>query len=90
MVLIVAEFRFAVAAKRRDLEKVGTGPVEKVLEELQEVPLFLRDSLGYFAGSAHVSLDDFFWIGGDDDPLHPYLAEGLLVMVNRRRKTACW
>ncbi len=77
----------AVAAKRRDLENVGTGPVEKLLEELQEVPLFLRDSLGYFAGSAHVSLDDFFWIGGDDDPLHPYLAEGVLVMVNRRRKT---
>jgi hypothetical protein len=49
--------------------------------------LFLRDSLGYFAGSAHVSIDDFFWVGGDDDPLHPYLAEGLLVMVNRRRKT---
>ncbi|MGA9509325.1 MAG: hypothetical protein WBV55_11980 [Candidatus Sulfotelmatobacter sp.] len=77
----------AVAAKRRDLESAGTGPVEKLLEELQEVPLFLRDSLGYFAGSAHVSLDDFFWVGGDDDPLHPYLEEGLLVMVNRRRKT---
>lgn len=77
----------AVAARRRDLESVGTGPVEKLLEELREAPLFLRDSLGYFSGSAHVSLDDFFWIGGDDDPLHPYLAEGLLVMVNRRRKT---
>ena len=76
-----------VTAKRRDLENVGTGPVEKLLKDLQEVPLFLRDSLGYFAGSAQVSLDDFFWIGGADDPLHPYLAEGLLVMVNRRRKT---
>jgi transcriptional regulator with XRE-family HTH domain len=77
----------AVAARRRYLENLGTGPVEKLLEELQEVPLFLRDSLGYFAGSAHVSLEDLFWIGGNDDPLHPYLAEGLLVMVNRRRKT---
>jgi transcriptional regulator with XRE-family HTH domain len=77
----------AVAPKRRDLESVGRGLVEKLLEELRDVPLFLRHSLGYFAGSAHVSLDDFFWIGGDGDPLHPYLAEGLLVMVNRRRKT---
>ena len=58
-----------------------------MLEECQEIPLFLRDSLEYFSGSAHVSLDDFFWVGGDDDPLHPYLAKGLLVMVNRRRKT---
>jgi hypothetical protein len=61
--------------------------MEKLLVECQEMPLFLRRSLGYFAGSAHVSFDDFFWVGGDDDPLHPYLEEGLLVMVNRRRKT---
>jgi transcriptional regulator with XRE-family HTH domain len=77
-----------VTARRVDSGLVGTGFLEKLLEELQEIPLFLRDSLGYFSGSAHVSPDDFFWVGGDDDPLHPYLANGLLVMVNRRRKTA--
>jgi len=76
-----------VVAKRGDLGTVGAGFVEKLLAECQEMPLFLRRSLGYFAGSAHVSFDDFFWVGGDDDPLHPYLEEGLLVMVNRRRKT---
>jgi hypothetical protein len=76
-----------VAAKRRDLETVRAGFVEKLLGECHEIPLFLRNSLGYFAGSAHVSLDDFFWVGGDDDPLHPFLADGLLAMVNRRRKT---
>ena len=73
--------------KSADAEVVGTGFLEKLLEECQGIPLFLRDSLGYFYHSAHVSLDDFFWIGGDDDPLHPYLAKGLLAMVNRRRKT---
>jgi hypothetical protein len=57
------------------------------MEEFEEIPLFLRDSLGYFSGSAHVSLDDLFWVGGDDGPLHPYLEKGLVVMVNRRRKT---
>jgi len=77
-----------VTAKRGDAGIVGTGFLEKVLEECQEIPLSLRDSLGYFSGSAHVSLDDFFWVGGDDDPLHPYLANGLLVIVNRRHKTA--
>jgi transcriptional regulator with XRE-family HTH domain len=77
----------AVAAQRGDLETVGTGFVEKLLGESQEIPFFLRDSLEHFSGSAHLYLDDFFWVGGDDDPLHPYLANGLLVMVNRRRKT---
>jgi hypothetical protein len=76
-----------VAAKRGDVTDLGSRFIEKLLGESQEIPLFLRDSAEYFFGSAHVSLDDFFWIGGDDDPLHPYLAGGLLVMVNRRRKT---
>jgi transcriptional regulator with XRE-family HTH domain len=65
---------------------VHTGFLEK-LEECQDIPFFLRHSSEYFSGSAHVSLDDFFWVGGDDDPLHPYLAKALVVMVNRRRKT---
>ena len=66
---------------------IGPGFIEKLLEEYKEIPLFLRDSLGYFSSSARVSVDDFFWVGGDDDPLHPYLAKVSLVMVNRRRKT---
>jgi transcriptional regulator with XRE-family HTH domain len=77
-----------VVAKNADTGVVGKGLVEKLLEECEEVPFFLRNSLEYFAGSAHVSLDDFFWVGGEDHPLHPYLAKGLVVMVNRRRKTA--
>ena len=76
-----------LAVKSADPELVGTGFLKKLLDECQVFPLFLRDSLGYFYDSAHVSLDDFFWVGGDDDPLHPYLTNGLLVMVNRRRKT---
>jgi transcriptional regulator with XRE-family HTH domain len=76
-----------VAVTRGRAEIIGSGFLEKVLEEYKEIPLFLRDSLGYFSSSASVSLDDFFWVGGDDDPLHPYLAKASLVMVNRRRKT---
>jgi transcriptional regulator with XRE-family HTH domain len=76
-----------VTAKRTDAEVVGMGFLEKLLKECQAIPLFLRDSFGYFSGSTRVSLDDFFWVGGGDDPLHPNLAEGLVVIVNRRRKT---
>jgi len=75
-----------VTAKSADADIVPTAFLGKLLEECREIPFFLRHSLGYFSGSAHVSLDDFFWVGGDDDPLHPYLAKGLLVIVNRRRK----
>lgn len=81
-------FREPTAAVTRGrAEIIGSGFLEKLLDEYQEAPLFLRDSLEYFSGSARVSLDDFFWVGGDDDALHPYLAKASLVMVNRRRKT---
>lgn len=76
----------AAATKQADAGMASTGFLEKLLEECREIPFFLRHSFGYFGGSAHVSLDDFFWVGGDDDPLHPYLAKALVVMVNRRRK----
>jgi transcriptional regulator with XRE-family HTH domain len=76
-----------VAAKVSAADDVRTGFFEKLLKECQDIPFFLRHSLGYFSSSAHVSLDDFFWVGEDDDPIHPYLVKGLVVMVNRRRKT---
>jgi len=66
---------------------VRTGFLEKLLAQCQDIPFFLHHALEYFSGSAQVSLDDFFWVGGEDDPLHPYLAKGLVALVNRRRKT---
>jgi transcriptional regulator with XRE-family HTH domain len=74
-------------AKSAAGDVIGTGFLEKLQEECQELPFFLRHSLGYFSGSTHISLDDFFWVGGGNDPLHSYLAQGLVVVVNRRRKT---
>jgi hypothetical protein len=50
--------------------------------------LFLRNSFDWLSTSANISLDDFFWIGGDRDSLHPYRTNGLLALVNRRRETA--
>ena len=76
-----------VAHISADAGAVPIGFLSKLLEECQEIPFFLRHSLGYFAGSTRVSLEDFFWVGGDANPLHPYLTKGLVVMVNRRRKT---
>jgi hypothetical protein len=59
-----------------------------MLEELEDPPLFLRNSLHTLAKSAKVSVDDFFWMGGKDNSLHPFLSGAFLAIVNRRRKTA--
>jgi transcriptional regulator with XRE-family HTH domain len=77
----------AAALEDREPGDIRTGFLEKLVGEREEIPFFLRHSLEYFCGSPHVVLDDFFWLGGDDDPLHPYLEKALIVMVNRRRKT---
>jgi hypothetical protein len=62
------------------------GFLEHLLERWEEVPFFLRQSIESLSGLEDVSLDDFFWIGGKQDVLHPYLKNGLLAIVNRRRR----
>lgn len=70
-----------------ELSEGRGGFLEHLLHDSQnEVPFFLRDVLKYFSGSAPVSIDDFFWIGGDYDVLHPTLVDGLVAILNRRRK----
>lgn len=64
----------------------GAGFLEQLLERCEEVPFFLRQSIESLSGLKDASIDNFFWIGGQQDVLHPYLANGLLVLVNRRRR----
>jgi hypothetical protein len=54
--------------------------------ELREAPFFLRETLKGISGLRRPSLKDFFWIGGTGSAFHPYLAGGLLVVVNRQKK----
>jgi hypothetical protein len=68
--------------------KEKPGFLENTLEQLEELPLFLRNSLNTLAKSAKLSVDDFFWIGGHDNPIHQLLSHTFLAIVNRRRKTA--
>lgn len=69
-------------------EDVPGGVLERLLDACEnEVPFFLWDLPEYFSGARSLSLEDFFWVGGNDAPLHPYLADGLIAIVNRRRKT---
>jgi len=63
-----------------------SGFLEEMLERCDEIPFFLRESIRPFSGLEDTSLDDFFWIGGEYDVLHPCLANGLFALVNRRDK----
>lgn len=55
----------------------------------EEVPLFLRRSIGELTRIPNFSLSDVFWVGGDPNPIHPWLRGAELVAVNRRlRKPA--
>jgi hypothetical protein len=68
-------------------DKVDTeGFLETLLKKCGPVPFFLRNSIAGISGLPAASLDDFVWIGGEQNALHPYLTNGLLVLVNRRKK----
>ena len=65
---------------------MGSGFLEQLLNRSERVPFFLRGSLASLSGLATPSLRDVFWVGGEQNALHPLLVNGILVMVNRRRK----
>ena len=62
------------------------GFLGQLLRQSGHVPTFLRGSLSDLSGLKSPSLHDFFWAGGEPDPLHPLLVNGLLVIVNRHKK----
>lgn len=69
-----------------DAEPSHSGFLAELLAEAGEIPFFLRDCIDGISGLAKVALDDCFWVGGDRNPLHPYLVGALTVVVNRRKR----
>jgi hypothetical protein len=67
-------------------ERQAHGFLEDLLHRCEEVPVFLRRAIKDISGLTSPSLRGFFWIGGIRSPLHPYLANGLLVSVDRHKK----
>jgi hypothetical protein len=74
------------AAEELDTKVASGGFLEQFLERCEEAPFFLRESIGSLSDLEDASLNDFFWVGGKYDVLHPYLTNGLLALVNRRRR----
>jgi transcriptional regulator with XRE-family HTH domain len=69
-------------------EVIDGGFLEELLGRSDDVPAFLRACLPGLSGLRTSSMNDFFWVGGDQNPLHPLLATGLIAVVNRHRKKA--
>ncbi|MGA7293945.1 MAG: hypothetical protein WBW85_15525, partial [Terriglobales bacterium] len=62
------------------------GFLGELLRRCEDIPLFLRRSIGTISGLTSPSLHDAFWVGGIRDVLHPYLLRALLVIVDRHKK----
>lgn len=56
-----------------------------LLDEWQEIPLFLRFSLDELGGS-NLTLSDVFWVGGEKAARHSLLVGAWLVALNRRAR----
>ena len=70
-----------------ETDEVGeAGFIGELVAELGEVPFFFRKSLRELTGLTRPSLKDFFWIGRAGSAFHPYLAGGLVAVVNRQKK----
>jgi hypothetical protein len=82
--------RTIAAASRGTVNETNDAPsngfLEHLLRQSGHVPFFLRESLSDLSGLNNLSLHDFFWVGGESNPLHPLLEDGLLVIVNRHKK----
>jgi hypothetical protein len=74
---------------RRDAhleQSVESGFLEQLLRRSGHIPIFLRGGLPALTGLRTSSVNDFFWVGGEQNPLHPLLTNGLIVVVNRHRR----
>jgi hypothetical protein len=63
-----------------------TGVVGELVRRISGVPFFLKDSIAILTGLTSPSMRSIFWVGGIEEPLHPYLANALLVSVDRHKK----
>jgi hypothetical protein len=89
--------RKANSANREGPARKQNGFFDPLLERWREIPLFLQRSLSELTRVANFSVSDVFWVGGDPDPIHPWLRNAEFVAINRRiqkpassRKTTFW
>jgi hypothetical protein len=62
------------------------GFVAALVNQWEEIPLFLRFSLDEITRLKGFSLSDVFWVGAEKAPQHPLLANATFVVVGRRAR----
>jgi hypothetical protein len=58
-----------------------------LIDQWEELPLFMRNALPAICRLKDISLSDIFWVDVNQHPTHPCLAGAAFVAVNRRLKT---
>jgi hypothetical protein len=74
----------------RNAEENGRASHEflaSLIDQWEELPLFLKNALPPLNRLKNFSLSDIFWVGGNQAKVHPCLAGAAFVAVNRRAKT---
>jgi hypothetical protein len=77
----------AAVLPRKNQTRDQNGFLSSLLEQWHEVPLFLSSALPSISNLKNISFSDIYWIGGNQNPLHPFLISASFVAVNRRVKT---
>lgn len=74
---------------RQDTEGVQEpkGFLTDVMQEWEELPLFLRFCIDHLTGIRKASISDLFWVRAGQMTADPVLKNGALVAVNRRSRT---
>jgi hypothetical protein len=84
----VAESRISTRSKKTDSEPDSDreGFLSRLVDEFEEIPLFLRAALGPLTGLRRLSLRDLVWLGGQRRSLHPYLRGAVFAAIHRQSK----
>ncbi len=69
-----------------ELRRPRNGFLDRLLTLSGPIPFFLHQSVSALSGLRSPSLHDVFWVGGGQEPVHPLLVDGVVVIVNRHRK----
>jgi hypothetical protein len=84
---VVASCRFARSKKETsELGPGRNGFLSRIVDEFEEVPLFLRAALDPLTGLHRMSLRDLVWLRGERASLHPYLRSAVLAAIRRQSK----
>jgi len=78
---------FDEVANTKRLGKGSRGFLSTLIDQWEELPLFIKDALPTLTRLKDFSLSDIFWVGGNQDSAHPCLIGATFVAVNRRVKT---